>query len=68
MCVDWGCQTIVQKLLFSEHARTEVNRLHHATRCHNSKQRVKERLIRDVSSIQRDREGLGAIDFKMDPL
>lgn len=58
----------MQKVLLSEHARTEVNRLHHASRRHNPKQRVEIRLIRDISSIQRDREGLGTVHLKLNSL
>ena len=68
MSVDWSCQAIMQELFFREHSRTEVNRLHHASCCHNTKQRVKVGLIRDISSIQRDREGFGTIDLKMHTL
>lgn len=68
MRVDWSCQAIMQELFFREHSRTEVNRLHHASCCHNTKQCVKVGLIRDISSIQRDREGFGTIDLKMHTL
>ena len=68
MSVDWRCQAIMQELFFRKHSRTEVNRLHHASCCHNTKQRVKVGLIRDISSIQRDREGFGTIDLKMNAL
>ena len=68
MRVDWSCQAIMQELFFREHSRTEVNRLHHASCCHNTKQRVKVGLIRDISSIQRDREGFGTVDLKMHTL
>ena len=68
MRVDWSCQAIMQELFFREHSRTEVNRLHHASCCHNTKQRVKVGFIRDISSIQRDREGFGTIDLKMHTL
>ena len=56
------------KFLFREHAWTEVNRLHHASRRHNSKQSVKIGLIWDISSIQRNSERLGTIHFKLDSL
>ena len=68
MRVDWSCQAIMQELFFREHSRTEVNRLHHASCCHNTKQCVKVGLIRDISSIQRDREGFGTVDLKMHTL
>lgn len=68
MRVDWSCQAIMQELFFRKHSRTEVDRLHHASCCHNTKQRVKVRLIRDISSIQRDREGFGTIDLNMHTL
>ena len=68
MRVDWSCQAIMQELFFRKHSRAEVNRLHHASCCHNTKQRVKVGLIRDISSIQRDREGFGTIDLKMHTL
>ena len=68
MRVDWSCQAIMQELFFREHSRTEVNRLHHASCCHNTKQCVKVGLIQDISSIQRDREGFGTIDLKMHTL
>lgn len=55
-------------VLFNEHARTEVNRLHHASSRHNTEQRVEVRLIRDISSIQRNREGLGTVHLKMNSL
>lgn len=56
------------KVFFSNHAGTEVNRLHHASSRHNTEQRVEVRFIRDVSSIQRNREGLGTIHLKMNSL
>lgn len=68
MRVDWSRQAIMQELFFREHARTEVNRLHHASCCHNTKQRIKVGLIQDISSIQRDCEGFGTIDLKMNTL
>lgn len=68
MSVDWRCQPIMQELFFREHSWTEVNRLHHASCCHNTKQRVKVGFIRDISSIQRDREGFGTVDLKMHTL
>ena len=68
MSVDWRCQAIMQELVFREHSRTEVNRLHHASCCHNTKQRVKVGFIRDSSSIQRDRKGPGTVDLKMHTL
>ena len=68
MRVDWSCQAIMQEIFFRKHSRTEVNRLHHASCCHNTKQRVKVGLIRNISSIQRGREGFGTVDLKMDTL
>ena len=56
------------KVLFSYHAGTEVNRLHHAPSRHNTEQRVEVRFIRDISSIQRNRQGLGTIHLKMNSL
>ena len=56
------------KVFFSEHPRTEVNRLHHASSRHNTEQRVEVRFIRDIGSIQGNREGLGTIHLKMDSL
>ena len=68
MGVDWSCQTIMQKVLFLDHTRTEINRLHHATRCQDAKKGVEVRLIRDLSGFQGDREGLRTIHFKIESL
>lgn len=66
MSVDRCGQTIMKKLFFREHARTEIHRLHHTTRCKNSKHCIQIRFIREIRFIKRDREGLGAIYFYLD--
>ena len=58
----------MQKVFFLDHTRTEINRLHHATRCQDTKKGVEVRLTRDMSGFQGDREGLGTIHFKIESL
>ena len=68
MRVDWSRQTIMKEVFFTEHARTEVKRLHHATRCHDTKKCVEVWLVRNMSGFQGCCEGLSAIHVDMESL
>jgi hypothetical protein len=55
-------------LILREHARTKVNRFHHASRCQDAQHRVEVRFIRDNCGIQGNRQVFGCVYLNVEAL